>query len=193
VQAALIILGLLIIAALSGALWWLLSGRDASMTRPLAPPAAVPPQKLSALAQPYRSLLGEAVAVQQEVVLRSRTAPASLQLELTELSERMNRLVLSALPLAEHGTQLSEYLLRLGEDDPEFSATTQEATKLEGKLRDFLEHLKRIRGKVYTILSSAANLRADPRLETELGDALADVADLDEALGETVREMRSLP
>jgi hypothetical protein len=193
-QALLIILGLLVVAAIAAALYWLLKRPAMTGAGPgRQPQAAVPPQKLSALAQPYRSLLGEAVSIQQEVVLRSRAAPAALGVELAELSARMNRLVLQALPLAEHGTQLSEYLLRLREDDPEYPDTVGEAARLETKLQEFLEQLKRIRGKVYAILSSAADLRVDPRLETELDDALADVADLEAALSETVRDVRLLP
>lgn len=193
--AALIILGLIVIAVFGGGLFWLLrrQGSGSVTAASLLPAAAIPAQQLSALAQPYRNLLGEAVAIQQEVVLRSRIAPPSLRLELAELAQRMNRLVLQALPLAEHGTQLSEYLLRLSEGDAERAATLQEAAELEGKLSGFLQQLKRIRGKVYAILSSAANLRADQQLEKDLADALADVADLDAALSETVRDMRMLP
>jgi hypothetical protein len=195
VLATLIILGLIVIAIFGGGLYWLLQrqGSSSLASASALPAAAIPPQQLSALAQPYRNLLGEAVSIQQEVVLRSRVAPPSLRSELAELSQRMSRLVLQALPLAEHGTQLSEYLLQLRDDDAEQAATLAEAAELQGKLEQFLQQLKRIRGKVYAILSSAANLRADPQLERELADALADVADLDSALSETVRDMRFLP
>lgn len=194
-QALLIILGLLFAASVGGGLYWLLRvrGLDPSETGgPELPPAAVPPQKLSSLAQPYRNLLGEAVAIQQEVTLRSRIAPFTLKTELADLSQRMNQLVLRALPRAEHGTELSAYLLRLKPDEAEFAATSREAERIDQELRAFLEQLKRIRGRVYAILSSAANLKADPRLQADLAGTLADMTALEEALAETVQDMQDL-
>src|SRR5690625_5672379 len=114
-------------------------------------------QELGALSLLYRTQLGEAVTIQQEVAQRADTAPAVLKQEISELSQRMFMLVQRALPRARHGTQLQDFLLRLTPTDPEYARNRQEADGIEAELAQFVEHMRRVRGKVYGILSKAAS------------------------------------
>src|SRR5690554_354051 len=156
-MAGLIILMLVLIAAGGYAIWWLLakSREEAGRSRFERDKPPVEPQELSALAQPYKSLLGEAVTIQQEVSRRADTAPHVLRREIEEMSQRMHYLVQRALPRARHGTQLTDFLLRLTPEDPEYTANSTEAGQIEKELAIFVEQLRRLRGKVYGILSYA--------------------------------------
>jgi len=181
---------LLIVIAGVAAIYWLLrrSRQEAELSAFQRQEPPVTAQELAALSLPYRTQLGEAVTIQQEVAQRAETAPAVLKQEISELSQRMFMLVQRALPRARHGTQLQDFLLRLTPTDPEYARNRQEADGIEAELAQFVEHMRRVRGKVYGILSNAASLQADRRLETDLKDALADVHSLEEAMSEAVKE-----
>src|SRR5690554_4719832 len=181
-----IVLFLIVLVIGSAAVWYLFSRTRHGAPGAEQPHAAVSAQELSPLAQPYRILLGEAVTIQREVANRAETAPPTLRLEIDEMAGRMFRLVRRALPRAKHGTQLQDFLLRLTAADAEFEATKDEARLVEEELSVFVESMRRVRGKVYGILSNAASLEADRRLHTELADALSDVSLLEEAMAETV-------
>ncbi len=188
-----IVLFLIVLVIGSAGVWFLFSrARPHGAPGAGQPHAAVSAQELSPLAQPYRSLLGEAVTIQREVSNRAQTAPATLRLEIDEMAERMFRLVRRALPRAKHGTQLQDFLLRLTAADAEYEATKNEARLVEEELSGFVESMRRVRGKVYGILSNAASLEADRRLHTDLADALSDVSLLEEAMAETVTESNQL-
>lgn len=184
-----IILILIVVAGVAAIVWLLNRARDEA-ARPAMerqePPVAS--QELSALALPYRTQLGEAVTIQQEVAARAEKAPPVLRNEIRELSQRMYLLVRRALPRAKHGTQLKDFLLRLTPADAEFEANRLEADGIEQELEQFVEQMRRVRGKVYGILSNAASLQADRRLDTDLKDALSDVQSLEEAMSEAVKE-----
>lgn len=187
---------LLILVVVGGiTLYWLVTrSRDESRSGiPDSPPAAVSAQELAALAQPYRGLLGEAVAVQQELAGRARGAPETLRHELLEISDRVQRMVQRALPLARHGTQLMDFMLRLTPEDAEYAATKADADRIEDELREKSEQFRRLRGKVYGVLSNAASLSADRQLKSDLSDALSDVTLLEEALDDTLKETALLP
>lgn len=194
-MTGLLLLAMLFVVAGIFAIWWLLgrSKKEASASRfeQQLPPVA--PQELSALAQPYKTLLGEAVTIQQEVAQRAETAPPVLKREIAEISQRMHQLVQRALPRARHGTQLTEFVLRLTPDDPEYDANRNEAAQIGGEMESFVEQLRRLRGKVYGILSNAASLHADRRLQTDVDDALIDMQTLEEAMSEAVQESSRLP
>ena len=182
---------LIIIVAIGGvAIYWLLnkSKAEAERSRYEQDRPPVTAQELSPLAQPYKNLLGEAVSIQQEVADRAGSAPAILKYEIEGMSHRMFQLVQRALPRARHGTDLTDFLLRLTPEDPEYGANRREAGEIETELQNFVEQMRRVRGKVYGILSNAQSLHADRRLQTDLDDALADVQSLEEAMSEAVQE-----
>lgn len=182
---------LMIIVAIGGvAIYWLLnkSKAEAERSRYEQDRPPVTAQELSPLAQPYKNLLGEAVSIQQEVADRAGSAPAILKYEIEGMSHRMFQLVQRALPRARHGTDLTDFLLRLTPEDPEYEANRREAGEIETELQNFVEQMRRVRGKVYGILSNAQSLHADRRLQTDLDDALADVQSLEEAMSEAVQE-----
>lgn len=189
-MAGLTLLLILVVVAGAVAIYWLLNRSSAEAARsPLEreePPVSA--QQLSALALPYRTQIGEAVTIQQEIQQRANSAPAVLKNEIEEMSQRMHLLVRRALPRAKHGTQLKDFLLRLTPDDPEYEANRTESEAIESELATFVDQLRRVRGKVYGILSNAASLQADRRLETDLRDALSDVQSLEEAMSEAVKE-----
>lgn len=189
-MAGLTVLLIIILAAGGAAIYWLLNRArtEAARSRFERERPPVEAQELSPLAQPFKNLLGEAVTIQQEVARRAESAPAVLKNEIQGMSHRMYQLVQRALPRARHGTDLKDFLLRLTPDDPEFEANRQEASEIETELQTFVEQLRRVRGKVYGILSNAQSLHADRRLQTDLDDALADVQSLEEAMSEAVQE-----
>ena len=61
-----------------GVVWGVVSGVRQSRRTAKSP---VTPQVLSALAQPYRRLMGEAVAIQKDVAKQAAGAPDALQRE----------------------------------------------------------------------------------------------------------------
>src|SRR5690625_3006024 len=186
---------LLLFALAGGAAVYVLLRRaqqEAGTTARDASEPAVSAQELAALAQPYRTLLGEAVSIQQEMAERANKAPDVLKVEITEMAARMHRLVQRALPRARHGTQLTEFLLRLTPGEEEHDHNRKEADRISGELTDFLERMRRLRGKTYAILSNASALQADQRLQADLDDALSDVQTLEEAMSEAVEESQFL-
>lgn len=175
-------LSLLLAALLALGVWGLVGGVRLSRRQRAS---GVTPQQLAALAQPYRSMLGDAVEVQRDVAERVREAPAPLQAELTELARRLGRLNERAYPRALHGTRLASYLLQLAPDEPQHAETSAAAAKVKAELEGFLVTLKTLRGKVYQVLTDATALSADGQLSGDLHDALIDVEALEEAFRET--------
>lgn len=179
-EVALLLLGLLGLGV-----WGVVTGvRNARRT---ASGSVTAPQ-LSSLANPYRTLLAQALEVQREVATQAARAPGPLEAELGSLARRVERLVERALPRARHGTDLSTYLLRLTPDEPQYAQTERAARRVEKELSDFLETLKLIRGKVYQILTDATALSRDAELGRDLEDALLEVDALEQAFGETSAE-----
>lgn len=184
-------IGLALVLLVGLGVWGVVSGVRASREERRQ---AVPPQELGALAQPYRGLLGEAVAIQRDIADQAAEAPAPLRPELIQLSQRVEVLVGRALPRARHGTRLAGYLLRLEPGDAQRPETERAAGEVLGDLERFLETLKLIRGKVYQVLTDATALHEDRQLRRDLDDALIDVASLEEAFGEARAEVaRDLP
>jgi type II secretory pathway pseudopilin PulG len=145
----------------------------------------VTPQDLSSLAQPYRTLMGEAVQIHRDVAERAAKAPSAMQTDLTLLAHRIGMLVTRAMPRARHGTELSEYLLELSPSEPQYAQTQGEATKVEEELNHFLDTLKTLRGSLYQALTGASNLTKDTYLTKDLQDALLEVEGLEAAFKET--------
>ena len=121
----------------------------------------VTPQSLGALAQPYRALMGEAVAVQKEVEKQAANAPDALQNELTRLADEIRFLIARAYPRAQQGTELASYLLNLEPESDEYARTLHTAEMLAAELRRFVATLKTLRDKVYRVLTEASKLGAD--------------------------------
>ncbi len=187
------VLGLLAVALLGAGLYVLVQkARQESDREPPRHEPSVSPQELAVLSMPYRGLLGEAVAVESELASRAAEAPPVLRSELLEITSRVSRLVKRALPRAVHGTELTDFLLRLTPQDPEYEANTVEAARIEAELTNLAEQLRRVRGKVYGIISNAHSMSADRRLQTDLDDAVSDISMLEEAMNETIRETEFL-
>jgi hypothetical protein len=144
----------------------------------------VTPQELSSLAQPYRTLMGEAVQIHRDVAERAVRAPSAMQTDLTLLAHRIGMLVTRAMPRARHGTELSEYLLQLSPSEPQYAQTQGEAAKVEEELEHFLDTLKTLRGSLYQALTGASNLTKDTYLTKDLQDALLEVEGLEAAFQE---------
>jgi hypothetical protein len=153
-------------------------------TKALEVEQLVTPQALGSLAQPYRNIMGEAVQIHRDVVSRATTAPPVMQTDLTLLAHRVGLLVTRAMPRARHGTELSEYLLNLTPDEPQYLKTQAEAAKLEAELNHFLDTLKTLRGSLYSALTGASNLTKDTYLTKDVQDALLEVEGLEAAFHE---------
>ncbi len=181
---------LLLLLVLALGAWGIVSGVRSSR-RQVGPPLT--PPMLSALAQPYRGLMGEALSVYDDVAAQAAGAPKALSRELNDVALRVRLLVARALPRARHGTALEGYLLKLDPSDPQYANTKRAAAEVEEELRGFVETLRTLRGKVYAVLTDASRLEADPRLERDLEDALIEISALEEAFAETRAEVRGLP
>lgn len=177
-------LALLLLALLGVGVWGVVTGLRSSRR---AAAAGVSAQQLSGLAQPFRAQLGEAVSIQRDVAAQVADAPAPLQNELRDMARRVARLVERAYPRARHGTKLSEYLLGLGEHDPQRPETERALAEVRAELEAFVDTLRLLRGKVYQVLTDATALGADAGLATDLHDALLEV----EALEEAFRDVRA--
>jgi uncharacterized protein YoxC len=147
----------------------------------------VTPQDLSSLAQPYRTLMGEAVQIHRDVSERAAKAPSAMQTDLTLLAHRIGMLVTRAMPRARHGTELSEYLLQLNSSEPQYAQTQGEAKKVQAELEHFLDTLKTLRGSLYSALTGASNLTKDTYLTKDLQDALLEVEGLEAAFQEMAK------
>ena len=183
-------LALLLLLVLGLGVWGVVSGVRSSRAR-TAPPLT--PPMLSALAQPYRGLMGEALSVYDDVAAQAAGAPKALSRELNDVAVRVRLLVARALPRARHGTVLESYLLKLDPSEPQYAQTKRAAAEVEDELRGFVETLRTLRGKVYAVLTDAARLEADPRLDRDLEDALIEISALEEAFAETRAEVKGLP
>jgi hypothetical protein len=144
----------------------------------------VTPQDLSSLAQPYRSYMGEAVQIHHDVLERAAKAPSAMQTDLTLLAHRIGMLVTRAMPRARQGTELSEYLLKLGSSEAQYAQTQAEAGKVEEELKHFLATLTTLRGSLYSALTGASNLTKDTYLTKDVQDALLEVEGLEAAFQE---------
>ncbi len=173
---------LVLLLVLGIGVWGLVSGVRMSRRQRRA---VVNPQVVSALAQPYRELMGEAVAIYRDVEKQSAQAPKTLQRELHEMSLRVQRLVARALPRAQHGTSLAAFLLKLDKAEPQYVQTQAAANEVQQELRQFVDTLKTLRGKVYQVLTDASRLSADQQLSRDLEDALFEINALEEAFAET--------
>lgn len=183
-------LSLILLGVLGLGVWAVVTGiRQSRQT----PRTLVSPQVLSALAQPYKRYMGEAVAIHKDVTAQARHAPDALQYELKSLAERIGHLIERALPRAQHGTNLVAYLLELSPTEPQYEQTKQAATRVDTELNQFVEHLKTLRGKVYQVLTDATTLSEDSYLERDLQDALIEVEALEEAFSDVRTEVESLP
>lgn len=146
--------------------------------------ALISPQELSRLAQPYKTHLGEAVTIYQDVRAQASEAPKALQPELLRLAERLEELIKRALPRAEHGTSLAAYLLELNPAEPQHANTKAAAERVDSELSAFVDDLKTLRGKVYQVLTDANDLGKDSRLARDLEDALIEVEALETAFSD---------
>ena len=182
-----LVLGVLALGVLALGAWGLLSlQREQETSEPLG---RVRAQDLSALAQPYRRYLGEAVSIQQDIGKQAHGAPQTLQYELTQLAQRVEHLVSRALPRAQYGTRLAAQLLELSPSEAQYAKTQSAAQEVETDLQAFVETLTTLRAKVYQVLSDVANLGADQQLTRDLDDALTEVSALEEAFREVSTEL----
>lgn len=175
-------LALILLAILGLGVWGIIAGIRLSRSQPAKAPVSA--QALSSLAQPFRRLLGEAVEIEREVARRTASAPKPVQRSLTDLALRLRRLVERALPRARHGTELAGYLLRLDQGEPQHQQTEQTIKEIERELTEFVAVLKKLRGKVYQILTDASRLGLDQGLKRDLDDAVMEVTALEEAFAE---------
>lgn len=172
---------LVLVLVLAIGLWGIVSGIRQSRSQSKTTVSA---QVLGALAQPYRRLMGEAVAIAQDVSKQADSAPTPLKRELNSLAQRVDLLVERALPRARHGTSLAAYLLELSPTEAQHAQTLEAANKVEEELTEFVSTLKTLRGKVYQVLTDATKLSTDTYLAKDLDDALIEVAALEEAFAE---------
>jgi hypothetical protein len=171
---------LLFVLLLGVAVWAIVRG---NRERPAAR-AGMTPQALDALAQPYRGLMAEALEIERDVYRQLGTAPPPLKRRLNEVAVRISRLMEAALPQARQGTMLTGYLLRLNQDEPQYAETKEAASAIERELEHFVASLRSLRGKVYGLLTGAAQLEPGVPLKTELEDALFELSALEAAFKE---------
>lgn len=192
------LLPLLLLAALVllGIGVWALAGRRGGGARGApgrrAGPTAsgeVSPQRLAALAQPFRGQLAAALEARRDVERQAERAPAVLRGELEEIAARVGRLIDRAYPRARHGTELQAYLLTLSADDPQLERTRRAAREIEAEMAAFVERIEGIRGSVYQLLTDATALARDRHLSDDLEDLEIELGALESAFRETEREV----
>jgi len=180
-------LSLVLIALLGLGVWGIVSGLRLS-AKPQA--RAITPQELSSLAQPFKNLLGEAVSIYKDVKSQADNSPRAIRKELEDLSFRIGNLTNRALPRARHGTSLAEYLLGLEPNEAQYQTTLAAKQEVENELKEFVENLKIMRGKVYHVLTEATSLQKDSYLSRDLDDALIEISALESAFAELDDELK---
>lgn len=172
-ELSLVLLGLLALGV-----WGLTSGLRTTRAARRAP---LQPVQLTALSQPFRDHMGRMLEVWRTLDAERRRAPPPLRGELTDVTDRVAGLVARALPRAQRGTRLLDYLRTLPPSDPERAATEAARARVEAELEGFLATLRALQGKVIRALTEAGSLGADAALRAELQDVLFDVEALEEA------------
>lgn len=179
-------LAIVLLSVLALGIWGILTGLRQARKAKLESP--VSPQQLSALAQPYRELMGEAVAIHQEILTQLSSANKVLKPDLHNLALRLVLLLKLAYPKAQHGTKLKAYLLKLSPQDAEHAAITTSAEETAQDLRDFVGQLKTLRGKLYQILSGASQMSSNLPLKEDLEETLSEVIALEKVFVDAKKE-----
>ena len=180
-------LALLMLALLGFGVWGIYSGIKQNQRQIHN---SVKPQELSALAQPFKNYMGEAVSIHKDVAIQASNAPKAIKHELMTLAQRIDNLIKRAMPRAKHGTSLAEYLLRLEPDEAQYQTTLESKEQVEQDLAEFVDNLKLLRGKVYQVLTDATSLQKDNYLSKDLDDALIEISALESAFSELNNELK---
>lgn len=168
-------------------MWLVRANRDVRRTS--AP--TVSPQALAALAEPYRSLLGEAVQLERTLNAEIEQAPEVLRPSLGELSGRVARVLEPAYRKAQQGTQLQAQLLRLEPSDPQHAAAAERARSIEQELRDLTDQTRDLYSRTLRVIDEAQRLEPHADPQHELSEAMDQVTALEEVfrdLGDTFGE-----
>lgn len=187
-------LALVLLLLVSLAAWAVVQGygprspRSRTSSKTAGSRRSLEPQSLAALAQPYRSLMAEALEIERDVHRQVASAPPPLRDRLAEVEARIGRLIAAALPQARQGTVLAAYLLKLGQSEPQRAETERAAAAIEEELKGFVASLRKLRAKVYGVLTGAARLATSGELREELDEALFELGALEEAFRK-VREV----
>lgn len=170
-------LALIFLAILLLGFWGIVSGVLQARNKKLEDP--VSPQELSRLAQPYRELIGEAVAIYKDLARQAEIASRSLKPELQGFVLRMALLLKLAYPKAEHGTKLKAYALQLSADSDQQASLNRSAQEVEEDLKEFLSQFKTLRSKLYQVLSEASQLASDLPLKQDLDETFVELSELE--------------
>ncbi len=180
-------LALLMMALLGFGAWGIYSGFKQNQNQISD---SLKPQELSALAQPFKNYMGEAVSIHKDVMNQAKNAPKAIRHELILLAQRIDDLIKRAMPRAKHGTSLAEYMLTLSPDEAQYKNIQEDKAVVEQDLAEFVENLKILRGKVYQVLTDATSLKKDNYLAKDLDDALIEITALESAFSELNNELK---
>ncbi len=179
---------LLLIGLISLGVWAIGSGlkrsRETAMTR-----SKLSAQVLSALADPYRSILYEALGCLNDIRSQLGNAPPSLRRNLADMAARVEVILERALPRARHGSQLIAYLQQIDRQEGAVSSATddqttanlqRQANDIETELRDLLTQLVTLRHKSYQVLGDAARIDVGVSNARDLQDVMFELDALED-------------
>ncbi|MEM6428951.1 MAG: hypothetical protein AAF708_06890 [Deinococcota bacterium] len=178
---------LLLIGLISLGVWAIGSGLKRSREAALGK-SKLSAQTLSALADPYRGIMYEALGCLNDIRSQLDNAPPSLRHNLADMAARVEGILSRALPRARHGSQLIAYLQRLTRDKKASTSDSvdarakleHQAHDIETELRDLLAQLVTLRHKSYQILGDAARIDIGASNARELQDVMFELDALED-------------
>ncbi|MEM7735089.1 MAG: hypothetical protein AAF267_04800 [Deinococcota bacterium] len=179
---------LLLIGLISLGVWAIGSGLKRSREA-AAGKSKLSAQALSALAEPYRGIMYEALSCLHDIHSQLDNVSPSLRRNLADMAIRVEGILERALPRARHGSQLVAYLQRLSRnqnassnitDDEAKAKLRQQANDIETELRDLLAQLVTLRHKSYQVLGDAARIDIGASNARELQDVMFELDALED-------------
>lgn len=145
----------------------------------------ISPQKLAAIAEPYRQYLGQMIAIKDDINNSLKYAPEALQHSLGDIDREVQEMIASVLPQAEQATQLEAQLLRVGNtmqrEEGQFRLE-----RIDTEMQDFVERLGALRTRVWRLLDEAKMLSPENAAQ-KLDEKLWELEALEQAFDELRR------
>lgn len=151
-----------------------------------SPTDAISPQKLAAIAEPYRHYLGQMLTVQDDIHDSLKHAPEVLQRGLGDIDREVGTMLHSVVPQAEQATRLEAQLLRL-DNDAQREEVQFRVDQLDSEMKEFLYRLEAVRTRVWRLLDEAKALSPENTAK-KLDDKLLELDALEEAFQELRRD-----
>lgn len=145
----------------------------------------ISPQKLAAIAEPYRQYLGQMIAIKDDIHNSLKYAPEALQHGLGDIDHEVQEMITSVVPQAEQATQLEAQLLRV-DNAMQREEWQFRLGQIDKEMQDFVEGLGAVRTRVWRLLDEAKTLSPESTAQ-KLDEKLWELEALEQAFQELRR------